>query len=187
MKTISMLAGVVVRFEERGDFFRIMQSTAPLTVRYYRGGKPACEPAADVAAGYAERFQTAPFDIVELVSATDQAVQFVIRLGNEVDYDQTPTGAVVLSGQQGAYIQSEHAPGAANTLIKAAKSNRRYLMLQNKHATDSIMLTFDGSAPSATVGMKLAPGGFYEPLLAPTGAIRAWGTASTPPLVCIEV
>lgn len=187
MKTLSLQAGAPVMFNERGDYLRIMNSEGPLTVRVYRGGKPACLPNEGVSGGFGMRFKAAPYDQVELVSPTDQAVQFVLCLGHEVEYDQPPTGSVLLQGQQGAYVQTNHAPVAANTVIKAAKSNRRYLLLQNKHATDAVMLTFDGSSPTASVGLKLAAGAVYEPLLAPTGEIRAFGTAGAPPLVCIEV
>ena len=185
-KTLILAAGVPVSFSETGNFFRLMLATAPVTVRFYAGGKTLSD-AENVPAGYAETFSDRPFTSFDIVSAVDQTVQFASRFGSEVHMDMPPTGAVYLDGQQGAYVQTNAAPGAVNTQIRPAKSNRRYLMIQNKHATDVVYLTFDGSVPAAGNGLKLAAGGFYEPLLAPTGEIRALGTAGNPPLFVVEV
>lgn len=90
-RQITLIAGEPQEFYEVGDFVRILAATDPLTIEFYSAGREIAE-AINVSKGYAEKFDLGTFDRVRLVSATTQAVQFVTRLGNVVQYDAAPIG-----------------------------------------------------------------------------------------------
>lgn len=180
-------AGKVLEFYEPGDFFRLMEALDPLTVRFYLQGKEVSQ-AQNVGEGYAEKFRVGSFDRVQIESATTQAIEFVIRLGQEVAYDKAPTGTVVLTGEQGAFTQAQKAVTNASGQLLAAKATRRYLLVQNNDATGVIYLTVDGGAATTGKGIKIEPGGSYECAgFAPSGAIFAIGSvANNPNVVTVE-
>lgn len=73
-----------------------------------------------------------------------------------------------------AYTNASKTAAVASAQILAALASRRYLLIQNQSLTEDAYISTDGSA--ATVGgdsLKLAPGQTWEPLIPPTGEIRA--------------
>lgn len=90
-RQVTLIAGEPQEFYEVADFFRLLSAVGPLTVEFYNGGREVSE-AVGVSKGYAEKFDRGTFDRVRLLSATTQAVQFVTRLGNVVQYDAAPIG-----------------------------------------------------------------------------------------------
>lgn len=90
-REITLQAGQFQEFYEVGDFLRILSAQGPLTIEFYSQGREVAE-AINVSKGYAEKFERGNFDRVRLVSATTQAVQFVTRLGNVVEYNAAPIG-----------------------------------------------------------------------------------------------
>lgn len=93
----TLAAGETKEFYDLGDFFRLMKSTDPITVRFYYQGREVVV-AENIERGYAERFRVGQFDRFTVYSATAQTISFAARLGNEVSYDVPPTGAVTVSG-----------------------------------------------------------------------------------------
>lgn len=180
-------AGAVLEFFEPGDFFRLMDSDDPVTVRFYLAGKEVSQ-APNVGEGYAEKFRVGTFDRVQIESATTQAIQFVIRLGQDVAYDKSPTGTVVLAGEQGAFSQAAKTVTNASGQLLAANAKRRYLLIQNNDLAGDVFVTVDGSAATTAKGVKLAPGASFELAgFCPTAAVFAIGSiANNPNVVTVE-
>jgi hypothetical protein len=90
----TIAGGSRLEFTEAGDYFRLMEATAPLTVEFYHQGRMVSK-AEDVGAGYAERFTGGrSFDRFVIASTTGQVVKIATRQGGEVFYDTPPTGVV---------------------------------------------------------------------------------------------
>ncbi len=85
-------AGEVVRFVEKGAFFRLRSSAGPVDVRYYLHNKLVAD-AAQVEAGYSEVFDHPGFDRIDIISVDAQAVRFDVRESSRVNYDRS-VGAV---------------------------------------------------------------------------------------------
>ncbi|MDN3921507.1 hypothetical protein [Roseateles violae] len=93
---------------------------------------------------------------------------------------------VSLSGQVGTTMVANKLPTSAafaNTAktvtnasaqLLAASGTRAYLLIQNKDSTGSIWINFGAAATQAN-GIRIGPGGNYEPAVVPTGAIYAIG------------
>lgn len=186
MITLTLSAGVPVRFEMQGDFFRLMAATLPLTVNYYRRGARVAE-AALVSGGYAEKFGEA-FDSFDMTSVSGQTIQFVSRLGNEVRYDTPPNGNVTVTNVNGAFANSQETVTNASTTIIAANALRRYLLIQNNDASGDVYLRLDGGVATTATGIKLKPGESLELQgFVPTGGITAIGSiASNANVVGVE-
>lgn len=180
-------AGETKEFYDLGDFFRLMSSSAEVTVRFYFQGREIFV-AEGVTLGYAERFIAGQFDRFTVYSAQAQTLQFVARLGNEVSYDVPPTGAVTISNTAGAFTQSQKTVTNASTSMLAANAARRYLLIQNNDPGGDIYVTLDGTAATTAKGIKIAAGGSYECQgYAPTGQIFAIGSiANNPNVVTVE-
>jgi hypothetical protein len=71
-----------------------------------------------------------------------------------------------------------------STLALAANSYRRYLLLQNNGST-TVYVKF-GSAHSGSEGVWILPGGNYEPIKAPIGAIYLKTASSTDDVTIID-
>lgn len=171
-------AGGLLKFAEEGDFFRYLEGTAAITVTFYRNGAEVSK-AEGVKPGFAEDFQTGSFNEVAIQSATAQAIQFVTRLGNVVNYDAPPTGSVVLQNA-GAFTQAAATVTNASAQLVAANAARKYLLVQNKDTSGDIYLNLAGAAATVANGIKVGPGDSLE--LAeylPTGAIFAIGSIAS--------
>lgn len=184
---VTITAGQVLEYFEPGDFFRLLDSSDPLTIRFYYQGKEVSE-AANIGEGFAEKFRAGSFDRVQIESATTQPIQFVIRLGADVFYDKPPTGQVMLTGEQGAFTQAQATVTNASGQLLAAKATRRYLLIQNNDASGDVFVTLDGAAATTAKGIKIAAGGSYECAgFCPTGAVLAIGSiASNANIVVVE-
>lgn len=182
----SIGAGQRVEFSEAGDFFRLLEAAQPVTVFFYRGGKEEAR-AEGITGGYAEQFGDG-FDRVVIMSATAQTVQMVTRLGNVVSYDAPPKGAVTVENLTGTFYQGQATVTNASAVLRSAKTNRRYLLIQNNDQAGDIFVTLDTSAATAAKGIKIAPGGSLElSSFCPSGEVRAIGSiASNANVVVVE-
>lgn len=182
LQTINLQAGVAQEFYEVADFFRVLNASQPLTVRFYWQGAEVAK-AEGVSGGYAERFTGGKFDRLQIESAFTQTVQLVARLGNQVFYDLPPLGNV-----NGAFSQSQKTVTNASAQMLAANLYRRYLMIQNKDSTGSLYINFGGGAATLANGVRIAAGGSYELSgYVPTDAVQAIGDiASNGNVIVIE-
>lgn len=182
LQTVTITAGQPQEFYEVSDFFRILNASQPLTIRFYFQGAEVAL-AEGVAGGYAERFQAGQFDRFRIESATTQVIQFVARLGNQVFYDLPPFGNI-----NGAFSQSQKTVTNASAQLLAANLFRRYLLIQNKDSVGSVYLKFGATAATTANGVRIPAGGSYEiTTFAPTDAIQAIGDiASNANIITIE-
>lgn len=163
-------AGGFLQFMEQADFFRILAAGSPLTIIFYSGGAEVAR-AEKVGAGYSEKFAVS-FDKVVLRSDVTNAVSIVMRLGNQVTYDQPPNGAV-----NGSFYQAQKTVTSASGALLAANTGRRYLLIQNNDPSGDILLRLDGAPATLTNGIKLEAGGSLElTVFVPTGEISAIGS-----------
>ena len=187
IKQITINAGERLEFFEQGDFFRLMQAADPITVEYFAREKRVAE-AEEVNEGYAEKFERSQFERIAITSATTQQIQFVIRDGNSVDYDQPPTGSVIVENSSGPFTQQQKTVTNASGQLLAEKLNRRYLLIQNNDAAGILYINLSAAAAAAASGVRVLPGGSYECQgYVTTSAINAIGNiANNPNIVVVE-
>lgn len=183
----TLSAGVGVDYTEESDFFRLLGApTDDVTVIFYKAGREEAR-AENIGAGYAE---TVPggFDRVRITSTGGGVVKFVTRKGSEVRYDTPPNGLVTVTNTAGDFTQAQATVTNASGQLLAAKTNRRYLMVQNNDASADVYVTLDGTAATTAKGIKIAAGGSLELQgYLPTGQINAIGSvASNANVVTVE-
>jgi hypothetical protein len=176
-------------YSEENDFFRVLEANGLLTLIFYFNGKEVSR-AENIKEGFAEKFLTERFNKVLVTNkqATAQDIQFVARLGHEVEYNKTPVGDVNITNTTGAFGQSQKTVTNTSTQLLAAKPERRYFLIQNNDASGDVYVTLDGTAATTAKGIKIAAGGSYEcQNFNPSGAIFAIGSiASNANVVTVE-
>lgn len=181
-------AGETKEYFEENDFFRVLEATGEMTLFFYFNGKEVAR-ADKVKEGYAEKFLIERYNKVKIKNETTgpQTIQFVGRLGHEVEYNKTPVGDVNIKNTGGAFTQIQKTVDVANTLLDAATPLRRYLLIQNNDQAATIFVTLDGSVATATNGIKLSPSQSLElDNYVPTGAINAISTVLTSSILFVE-
>lgn len=169
----------VVRYSITADFFRLMETGGPVSVVYFRHGQEVAR-ADEVEAGYAEKFDDAPFTSVEVSSATGQEFKFVFRLGGSVRYDRMTIAAA------GGVTHSAPVVGVAAADVLPANSARRYLLIQNNHASLDAFVSFGVDATVAG-GVKLPPGAVFElATFTPSGRVSMIAAVENSAVVVVE-
>lgn len=187
--TATFAAGESKEYAEENDFLRVLEATGLLSLIFYFNGKEVSR-AENIKEGYSEKFLTERFNKVLITNkeATAQDIQFVARLGHEVDYNKTPVGDVNITNVNGAFSQSQKTVTNASAQLLAAKPSRRYLLIQNNDPSGDVYVTLDGNAATYMNAIKIGAGGSYECTnFNPTGAIFAIGSiASNANVVTVE-
>lgn len=193
-RTVVFAAGEATEFYDPGDFFRVLDASGSLEVIFYLNGSEVSR-AENVSEGYAERFRASGFDRYRIKSEIAQSVQFVARDGADVFYDKPPTGTVsgtVNIGNKdavnGGFSCASKNVTNASTQIVAENANRRYLMIQNNHATAIVYLNMSGAAATTANSVRLLPGAAVELQgYVPRNAITAIGSiASNTAVIAVE-
>lgn len=184
--TTTIAAGGRLEFHEEGDFFRFMEGDAPVSVEFYRRGALVAK-AENVSEGYAEQFIDGNrFDRLAITSASAQTIQIAARLGGIIAYDTPPVGNVAITNTGGAFTQQAKNVTTAPGVLLAAKANRRYLLIQNWHASAILYVHLAGGTTYGT-GIKVSPGSALEIAgYVPTGEITAWGSAVFGDITVVE-
>lgn len=162
----SLVAGTARRLPG-GSYLRVMTANADLTLTFFdESGSPFGE-WVGVLGGFAidaKEFSeklgltTARFGSVEVLSATNQDVEIAVSRV-PVFFDRL-TGTITTTQASGATVDSVadvSLAAAATTLISAADSNRRELMVANL-ASNTQTLRIGDSGAAAANGIPLAPG-----------------------------
>lgn len=185
MRTIeqTLQAGVEVQYHAPGTFFRLLETSAALSLVFYLNGKEVAR-ADNIEGGYAEEMAEG-FDKITLKSATTQAVKFVFRQGGTVAYDRM-AGNVGMKG--GNVSQAVAIVTNASAQLLAANAARRFLMIQNKHASGNLFINLAGVAATTANGIKLPPDGvLLLDVFPPGAAVFAIGDiASNPDVLVLE-
>jgi hypothetical protein len=175
-----------------GKYFTILAATSPVDIAMFKGGKKLdFGDIKGVLSGIEIGGNQEGVDFDRVQVTTTAAGTVTIGIGNgQVRYNRGAASVDVLSQEPvrtGAVTQAAATVTTASAVLVAAKSNRKYLLVQNKSLTGNIWLVF-GAAATQALGIKVVPGGFYELNQAiPTQEIRAVGDiASNPDVVVVE-
>lgn len=182
MSTIAetLAANQVREFRIQADYLRVLTGSN-IKVAFYRHGAVVQE-SSGVGAGYAIRFKQDfdRFDITDLSGASNDVS---VLLGNGVTIDiNSVSGSVSISGTASvqsapvAYSQGAVTVGVASGVLAAANAARRFLLVQNNHASQNIWLNLAGAAATQAAGVKIPPAGsLLIDQACPTGAVYAIG------------
>lgn len=158
-------------FNIRGNFFRLATASAAVDVDFFKDGRPLAENLrAATAAWWAN--PEGGFDQVSITSSGSQLVEADIYAGR-VGSDAVGGSVSVTSGPAGAHAPAAKAVTNSSAVILAANAARKYLLIQNAHASLDLWVRCDGTAATADAScIKIPAGGVWEPPYVPTGEIR---------------
>lgn len=167
----NFVAGVPKPFGVFGNFFRIRTAAVGVTVEFWRSEKKLAENLEGAtAAEWA--YPEGGFDKVVVTSSGTQLVEFDIYAGR-VGSDAISGSVTITAPPAGAHVPAAVAITNASAVILAANAARKYLLIQNAHATDTLWVRCDGVAATATPACLAIPaGGVWEPPFVPSGEIR---------------
>lgn len=151
-----------------GEKFLVKTASGPVNVRWTGGELTGLE----AGQGYNVR---RGFAQLTLTNTGAGAISGTIQIADDDFIDNRIAGTVTISG--GASLTNT-APAVTNasTAILAANALRKYLLVQNNHATATIYLNFSAAATLLN-GVKIGPGGSIEiaGMAAHLGAVNAIG------------
>lgn len=169
--TESFAAATPKDFAIGGDFFRIETGAAAIDVDFYRLGQVLPENLRAATAGY----WAAPaggFDRLVITSSALQSVAVDVYRGR-VGADRVAGSVSISSPPTGVHAPAAVGVTNASAVILAANGGRKYLLIQNQHASLSLWVRCDGAAATATPAcIELPPGAVWEPSVVPVGEIR---------------
>lgn len=161
-----------------GNYFTTLACTLAVTVRFYKNGQQlnlgecnsllaGLEVSPPVPAdGYA-------FDEVRIDVGGADTVQIGIGDGS-ARYNRSQ-GNVAVTNTGGAFTHAQASVTNVDNTILAANTARRYCLVQNNSTAGVLRLVLDGTAATATKGVRIQPGGSYEVQgYCVTNAIRAF-------------
>jgi hypothetical protein len=174
--TIALPANGVLRLPLQGEYFKILQATGNVKVLADWGTLDS------LTAG--QGLEKSPFNYLEFTDKTGapNTIKFLVGDRNFIDgltgnvvvtsgnitvggtvavsnFPATSAPSVPQSGNFGAYGSSI---GNSSGLVANANGARQYLLIQNRDGAGNIYLTF-GVAATVATGIKIPPGGSYEP------------------------
>lgn len=163
-----------------GSYFRLLGLTGPVDVQFLRHGTVIFT-AGQVLDGFWSKPEGG-FDEVIITSASAQTVTLGITTG-DAGYDRA-AGSVAVTNVNGSFTATQKTVLAIDGQLLPGNPSRRYLLIQNNHATSILYIKFGATAATTTNTVKIQPGGSYELQgFAPTDEIRAVGSASLLPIV----
>lgn len=152
-----------------GDYFKIMRAAGPVSIKAEWGELK------ELTAG--QGLEAAPFNRLEVRNETGSPNVVRIFVGDRKFIDGMGGSVIVGSNMvaRAAFASSAKAVVNADGPLVAASAARSYVLIQNRHATGNIFLSF-GTAATVAGGIRIGPGGAYETgFVAPTTEIRAIG------------
>lgn len=175
----AIAAGGMQLLPMAGEKFIIESATGPVDVSW-RDGKVLSRQAGQ---GYTVR---GGFTQLILNNSGAGAITGVIAINDDDAIDNRIAGTVSISGGTN-YVNSAPAVTIASTVLVAANALRKYLYVENNHATGIIYLNFSAAATVGN-GKRILPGGYYEtPALAPhLGAVNVIGDVANNAVIVLE-
>ena len=191
--TLKVASGGKENITVKGDYVRIRSATtsgAAITLADQDSGD-------FVELSVGDDCEFVPFKnlIVSHDQGTEQTIKIIVSQGKRAGASQV-SGAVTISGTPNVNVTGlvpSRATGGnasatvtnASAQLVAASSTRNYLLVQNKSATGTIYLCYNGSATVAN-GIRLKPGESYElNCNVLTAAINAIGDIASNPAVVV--
>ena len=182
--TIPISAGELKTYAIAGQYIEVLRAAdASLDVILY-GPSGAVESARG---GEGGTWMKEAFTSFTVQSTIAQTLRLLVT-GREGG-SRRSAGEVSVTNVNGAFSQATvNATNAAGGVqLRPANADRRYLLVQNRDAVNSLYVTLDGSAPTAALGVLVEPGGSLELSgFACTGAVRALASGATAAAVVVE-
>ena len=167
-----------------GGYFKLINTVNAVRVELFLRGQLVLLAAA-VSEGFYQRIE---YDRVEITTGGNELVEWLYapdeggsdQFSGSVTISGTP--AVTISGTASVGIAGAAFTPAAKTVttasaqLLAANAARRYLFIQNQDPAGNIWIrTTAAAAVADATCVKIPPGGYWEPLVPPTGELRAIG------------
>lgn len=181
-----------------GRYFVLLACNNPVNVRFYLHGKKL--DLGDISAvlagleagpipGYAGGGQDFEFDLVKIDVTGPDTIQ--IGIGNgQVHYNRSQGNVTVTSAvpPTAAPANTAKAVAVVTGALVAANPARKFLAVQNKDVAANIYLNFGAGAATVANGLKIPPGGYWEPVsgVIPLTAIQAIADQATGNIVVLE-
>lgn len=175
----AIAAGGMQLVPVHGERFLVKATTGPVNIRWTGGYLTLLE----AGQGYIVR---RGFDQLTLTNPGAGAIAGTIQIADDDFIDNRIAGTVSISGGSN-FVNSAPAVTNASAALLAANASRRYVLIQNNHATATVYLNFSAAATAGN-GIKLDPGASYESgFSAHLGAINAIGdVASNTAVIVVE-
>lgn len=170
-----MLGGQRAEIVELGNQLRVLKGTVPFDVRFFRQGVVIQE-SKGVSAGFSETFDQ-PFDKVEIYTLSTQEIQIFTRHKSRTEV-VTPAEPR-LNTQRDYFFHTAPLVMNFSGVLIVENLSRKYLVIQNNHATGNIWIRMDGE-PASAADIKIKPGDkLVFDLHVPKGEISAVGDLAT--------
>lgn len=153
-KYLTLSAGQTIHIDEIASYFHLLETSAPVDIKFVRDGAIFSE-AIEIEYGYFAEPANG-FHGLEITSASAQTIKIATAIGRG-GYNRT-TGAVSLIHTQGAFTQTQKTVTNANQVALAANTARKYLLIQNNDAAAVLRVKLDGNAATATSGLRILAG-----------------------------
>ncbi len=96
------------------------------------------------------------------------------------------THALIVDQENASFVNAQETVTNADQQFLAANARRKYLLIQNNDTAGIIYVSF-GVAATAVNGVKILPGGSYEPVVPPNTSIHILGSiAANANVVVVE-
>lgn len=159
--------GQASEFAVGGNYIRLKSASVPITFNVFETGESITLDAGD-------DVHLSPFTRLSLSHSSGIDVPIVFYVGNDTSAGSSKIGgSIVLSGQQGGLNFSLVVLTASVSLLALpANSNRRILLLQNKHASAVVWVGFGITPVNSSRDLRLKSGeGILFDSFCPSSAI----------------
>ena len=162
MKTYTIVIpnGVTFELAARGNYVRV--KTAPVDLVIIN---PDANGDERVEASQGDDFEFSTFERLSISHSAGTAQTFKIVISRDKKSNSTPvSGATAVSSLPAtavAFSQVSFNVTNASQQLRAAKADRRYLLVQNNDASAVLRVSI-GTAATATVGVRVPPGAALE-------------------------
>ncbi len=179
--TIQLIANGSLRMPVQGEYFKILNATGAVDVTGDFGKLEGLTTG--------QGLEKTPFQSLVFKDISGGANTVKVFIGDENFIDGLVGTFAITSSkvpQSGGFNNTNPAVTNVSGSLLGVNSGRQYLLIQNKDLTGNIWIVFGAGATQA-LGVKIPPGGNYEPPVATTQQIFAIGDiASNVNVVVVE-
>jgi hypothetical protein len=181
--TIKIASGAVGYLNAKGDYIRIRSASVTVNIRSEESDEY-------VELDQGDEAYLTPFKVLQLSHADAAEQTFIVYIGGNGTRAGSSKvgGSVTISGLQGAHAWANPTVTTAAANVFAANTARRFLLIQNNHATGNVYARWDGTAATVATGKLIPPGGeLVLDAYAPTSAVSLIGdVASNAAVVAVQ-
>lgn len=175
---LTISAGASAILQVTGDYFKVMSVTSAINITSDFGSLKG------LTAG--QGLENTQFTCLTIQNPSGASNTIRIFIGDE-NFIDGMTGSIAVSSTTTSRDTYTHTPATVTTTAAnaVAAASRDYIAVQNKSATGTIYVHFNGAATVAN-GLRLRPGDFWESgASCPQGAVSCIGDIASNPDVLI--